>query len=118
MHVALAERIQKLTSTPRFHARLEREQEALASGAASSEAEALVESLCLEAEPLPSVLRFVCLLSLVSGGIRPKVYSALATELIHAYGYDQVWPERPRATAPARDHFAEVALALSTLGRP
>lgn len=41
-------------------------------------------------EKLPSVLRLLCLLSLVSNGLKPKVLSALEQELLHAYGYDKI----------------------------
>ena len=71
-HVALAERLQQLTREPRFHRRLECEQEALGSGGCSAEAEAYLEDLIADGEPLPSVLRLLCLLSAVSNGLKPK----------------------------------------------
>ena len=43
-----------------------------------------------EEEPLPSVLRLACLLSLVSNGLKPKSLAALQTELLHGYGYERV----------------------------
>ena len=48
------------------------EQEALHTGATSSDAQAFIEDLCASGEPLPSTLRLLCLLSLVSNGFKPK----------------------------------------------
>ena len=88
-HIALAERVQRLTRGKAFHRRLEAEQGALSSGGIVSATDALIEDLIAENEPLPSVLRLVCLLSQVCNGIKPKALASLETELIHAYGYDQ-----------------------------
>ena len=86
-HVALAERIQRVTREAAFHKRLECEQEALSSGACSAEAEALLEDLVGHHMPLTSVLRLLCLLSVVSNGLKPKTLSALQAEITHAYGF-------------------------------
>jgi hypothetical protein len=86
-HVALAERIQRVTREAAFHKRLECEQEALSSGACSAEAEALLEDLVGHHMPLTSVLRLLCLLSVVSNGLKPKTLSALQAEITHEYGF-------------------------------
>ena len=89
-HVGLAGRIQQHTSAPAFHKRLECEQLALASGAISAEAEAYVEELIAEGAPLPSVLRLLCLLSVVGNGLRPKALASAQAELLAQYGYDKI----------------------------
>jgi hypothetical protein len=94
-HVALAERIQRVTKQDDFHQRLQCEQEALSTAACSSEAEALIEELAANGEPLPHVLRLLCLLSLVSNGFRAKTLAHLQSELTQAYGYHRLaltWP--------------------------
>jgi len=87
LHVALAEQITKVTRAEGFHRRLECEREALASGGCSAACEALVEDLAEEKEPLPSLLRLVCLFSVVGNGLRDKTLKALQSELLAAYGY-------------------------------
>ena len=89
-HVGLAGRIQQHTSAPAFHKRLECEQLALASGAVSAEAEAYVDELIAEGAPLPSVLRLLCLLSVVGNGLRPKALASAQAELLAQYGYDKI----------------------------
>ena len=89
-HVALAERIQQVTREESFHRRLECEQETLASGSCSAEAEAFVEDLIASGEPLPSVLRLLCLLSVVPNGLKPKSFAHLQAEVTHAYGFDKL----------------------------
>ena len=89
-HVGLAGRIQQHTSAPAFHKRLECEQLALASGAISAEAEAYVDELIAEGAPLPSVLRLLCLLSVVGNGLRPKALASAQAELLAQYGYDKI----------------------------
>ena len=104
-HVALTERIQRLTNESAFHRRLECEQEALSSGLCSSEAEALVEELCASDEPLPSTLRLLCLLSLICNGLRPKALAALQCVPPRAAAARRCAPP-PRAAARRRRRAA------------
>ena len=118
-HVALAERIQRVTKEPTFHRRLECEQEALQTGGCSTEAETLLEDLAITDEPLPSVLRLLCLLSIVCNGLRPKTLAALQSELNHAYGYQRLaltWPALARAgmlkKQESRNHWTTLRKGL------
>ena len=98
-HVALAERIQRITKQEAFHKRLECEQDALANATCSADSEAYIESMASDGEPLPSVLRLLCLLSLVSNGLRAKTLTAMQSELMHAYGFEKLaltWPALTR----------------------
>ena len=88
-------------ATEGFHRRLECEQEALQTGSCSDASQELIEDLCCgdglscRAEPLPSVLRLLCLLSLICNGLRPKQLAFLQNELNAAYGYAKMaltWP--------------------------
>jgi len=88
-----------VTREEAFHKRLECEQEALGSGACSAEAEAVVEDLAASSESLPSLLRLICLLSVLSNGLKPKTLAHLQAELTHAYGFDRLaltWPALAR----------------------
>ena len=94
-HVALAERIQRVTKEASFHKRLECEQDAVSTGTCSTEAEGLIEELCLSDTPLPSVLRLLCLLSILGNGLKAKTLTSLQSELHHAYGHERLaltWP--------------------------
>lgn len=94
-HIALAERIQRVTREESFHRRLECEQDGLANATCSADSEAYIEDMAAAGEPLPSVLRLLCLLSLISNGLRPKALAAMQAELTHAYGFDKLaltWP--------------------------
>ena len=51
-HVALAERIQRVTKEASFHRRLECEQEALSNATCSAESEALIEDMAAMGEPV------------------------------------------------------------------
>ena len=89
----------QVTCKESFHRRLECEQEVISSSLCSVEAEALVEELAFSGEPLPSVLKLLCLLSVVSNGIRAKTLQHLQNELTHAYGFDRLaltWPSLAR----------------------
>ena len=118
-HIALCERIQRLTKEEGFHKRLECEQDALQTGQCSDDAQALVEDLCVEDEPLPSILRLLCLLSLICNGLRPKQLASLQKELNHAYGYQRMaltWPNLTKLglvkKQEARSHWSALKKGL------
>lgn len=86
LHIGLAEKLREHTAADSFHRRLQCEQSMLASGSAA-EVGAHVEELITQGAPLPSVLRLLCLGSLVGSGIKQKVLSHIHSELFHEYGY-------------------------------
>lgn len=59
----------------------------------------LLHRLPLMPDARHSVLRLLCLLSVVSNGIKPRALAHLQSELTHAYGYDRLaltWPALAR----------------------
>mmetsp|Transcript_24321 Transcript_24321/g.72126 ORF Transcript_24321/g.72126 Transcript_24321/m.72126 type:complete len:340 (+) Transcript_24321:844-1863(+) len=87
LHVSLAERLQRHTAAPAFHARIAAEQEALANAGATADAEAALDGAIGRAEPLPSVLRLACLHSILASGLKEKKLAALHAEVLSEYGY-------------------------------
>ena len=93
LHVSLAERLQRHTAAPAFHARIAAEQEALANAGATADAEAALDGAIGRAEPLPSVLRLACLHSILASGLKEKKLAAL-----HAEAARPAPPRRPSHT--------------------
>ncbi|GAA5837209.1 hypothetical protein JCM3766R1_002160 [Sporobolomyces carnicolor] len=86
LHTSLTEEIMKVTNTPEFNAALEVQQN-LVAGLDLAAQEASIRELINEEAPLLTVLRLVCLLSVISGGLKPKVVDELKREILQTYGH-------------------------------
>ena len=97
------------------------EQEALSTATCSSDAEALVEDMAMGGEPLPSVLRLVCLLSVVCNGLKSRTLSHLMDELTDAYGHSRLaltWPGLQRVGLLKRNEARSPLSLQETNGCP
>lgn len=89
LHTGLTEKIMEYTTRELFNQNLELQQNIIAgldlNGQLSS-----IEDLILAEAPLFVVLRLLCLLSIVGGGIKPKNLEYLKREILQTYGYDKI----------------------------
>jgi hypothetical protein len=89
LHTGLTEKIMEYTTRELFNLNLELQQNIIAgldlNGQLSS-----IEDLILAEAPLFVVLRLLCLLSVVGGGIKPKNLEYLKREILQTYGYDKI----------------------------
>lgn len=89
-HINLAEKISTVFKSKVFDRRLEMEKNML-EGNQIETVEEYIEACICKSEPLPSVLRLCCILSLTQGGIRPKRFDHFRREILHTYGYSQLF---------------------------
>lgn len=89
-HIALAEKLAETTKTPAYARRLEVEQWIVA-GEESGECDRYVEAAIDRRDPLPEVLRLLCLQSQTSGGIKAKRFDALRHAVVQSYGYEHTF---------------------------
>lgn len=101
LHTGLAEEIMKHTRSDIFNKVLELGQSRhcnqclrhmltttdLIAGIDPSSQHEAIEELMARGAPILSVLRLLCIESVVSGGIKPKVLESFKREVLHAYGY-------------------------------
>ncbi|GAA6063869.1 hypothetical protein JCM10212_003605 [Sporobolomyces blumeae] len=87
LHTSLTEQIMSVTSAEEFSAALEVQQN-LVAGVDISSQESAIRDLINEEAPLRTVLRLLCLYSITSGGIKPKVLDDLKREILQTYGHD------------------------------
>lgn len=85
-HIALAQIIRDETSKISFRKNIEMEQ-AIIKGENEEEILNYIEELIIKQEPLPKVLRLICLLSSVNDGLADKAFESFRKELIHSYGF-------------------------------
>ncbi|KAF2754302.1 putative vacuolar sorting protein [Pseudovirgaria hyperparasitica] len=85
LHTSLAEEVKKYTMAEQFSRSLEVQQN-IAAGADPSSQHETIEELIARALPLPTVLRLLCLESVMSAGIKAKELDAFKRDIIHAYG--------------------------------
>ncbi|GAA6009557.1 hypothetical protein JCM11491_003604 [Sporobolomyces phaffii] len=86
LHTSLTEEIMKVTSTDEFNTALEVQQN-LVAGLDLAAQEASIRDLINQEAPLLTVLRLLCLYSLITGGLKPKVYEDLKREILQTYGH-------------------------------
>jgi hypothetical protein len=86
LHTGLTESIMKYTTQEIFNASLELQQNIIA-GINLNEQLTAIEDLILAEAPIKVVLRLLCLLSVVSGGLKPKNLEYIRRELLQTYGY-------------------------------
>jgi hypothetical protein len=89
LHTGLTEKIMEYTTKVVFNTNLELQQNIIAGLDLNGQLNN-VESLILEEAPLTIVLRLLCLLSVVGGGIKPKNLEFLKREILQTYGYDKI----------------------------
>ena len=88
-HIALTEHILKHTQSDLFRRVLEIQQN-LADGTEPSSQHDTIEELIARSIPLPTVLRLLCLESIVSGGLRQKDLDSFKRQMLHAYGHQHL----------------------------
>jgi len=88
-HIALTEEIMKHTQSDLFRRCLEVQQN-LADGTDPSSQHETLEELIARDTPLPTILRLLCLESLISGGLRLKDLESFKRLILHAYGYQHL----------------------------
>lgn len=89
LHTSLTERIMSMTSTADFNAALEVQQNIVAGIDLQAQLGVIEGLICSEA-PLLLVLRLLCLLSVVGGGIKAKQLESITREILQTYGYQHL----------------------------
>lgn len=89
LHTALTERLMQETNSETFNRCLEIQQNIVAGLDLNGQLAAIEDLVNLEV-PLQTVLRLLCLLSTVSGGLKPKNLEYLKREICQVYGYEQL----------------------------
>ncbi|SCZ99564.1 BZ3500_MvSof-1268-A1-R1_Chr3-1g06103 [Microbotryum saponariae] len=89
LHTALTEKIMTVTGGDEFNTCLEVQQNTIA-GADLATQEATIRELINQEVPLYTVLRLLCLYSLVSGGLKQKVLEEFKKEILQTYGYQHL----------------------------
>ena len=88
-HIALTENILKHTQSDLFRRVLEVQQN-LADGTDPSSQHDTIEELIARSLPLPTILRLLCLESMISGGLRQKDLDSFKRQILHAYGHQHL----------------------------
>ncbi|EPT03435.1 hypothetical protein FOMPIDRAFT_1046976 [Fomitopsis schrenkii] len=86
LHTGLSELLVPLTRSDQFNKSLEIQQNLLASYDLSAQLTA-IEELIAQGTDMQTVVRLLCLASIVSGGIKAKTLENLKREILQAYGY-------------------------------
>ncbi|KAI5798855.1 Sec1-like protein [Geopyxis carbonaria] len=89
LHTGLAEEIMKHTRSEVFNKALEVQQNMVAGVDSSSQHDAIEELIARNA-PIQSVLRLLCVESLIGSGLKPKDLDFFKREILQAYGYQHV----------------------------
>ncbi|BGP14406.1 hypothetical protein JCM10213_004530 [Rhodosporidiobolus nylandii] len=89
LHTNLTEQIMTLTTSDDFNIALEVQQN-LVAGVDLSIQEDSIRDLVIQEAPLKTVLRLLCLYSIVSGGIKPKVLEEFKRDILQTYGFEHV----------------------------
>lgn len=89
VHVDIATELNKRTQHARFRKQIQVERH-IVLGSEEKLVNEYIEELIDRAEPLPKVLRLLCMMSLCQQGIKQKQYEALRQSMMHAYGFPQV----------------------------
>jgi len=89
LHTGLSELLVPMTRTDVFNSSLEIQQNLLSSYDIPAQLSA-IEDLIAQGAPQNTIMRLICLASLISGGIKPKVLENLKREVLQSYGYDRL----------------------------
>jgi len=87
LHTGLTEQIMSTTGTDEFNKALEIQQN-LVAGLDLSQQETAIRHLIDQEASFQLVLRLLCLYSLVTGGLKPKVLEEFKREILQTYGYE------------------------------
>jgi len=86
-HTTVAEMVKEKIDSEEFLAMLELEQTILSGGADSGKYLEEIEDLACTSAPLSRLLRLVCLQSVVSSGLKPKLYEQYRRLILQSYGH-------------------------------
>ncbi|EDV24105.1 uncharacterized protein TRIADDRAFT_57259 [Trichoplax adhaerens] len=86
-HTTIAEMLKKITDDSAFRDKLQFEQEMIAT-VDIDKINMYIEELLATGQPITKVLRLICLQSLVSNGLKPKLFEFYCKEILQAYGYE------------------------------
>lgn len=89
VHTSLAEEVLKITKSEAFGRMLEVQQNLLL-GSDPSTIHENIEELILRDAPINTVLRLLCLESVLSNGIRSRDLEAFKRHILHAYGFQHL----------------------------
>ncbi|GAA5921573.1 hypothetical protein JCM3775_003112 [Rhodotorula graminis] len=89
LHTNLTEQIMALTVTDEFNTGLEVQQN-LVAGVDLATQENSIRDLINQEAPLKTVLRLLCLYSIVSGGIKQKTLEEFKRDVLQTYGFDHL----------------------------
>lgn len=89
IHVDIATELNKRTQHARFRKQTTIERNIIL-GSEDKLVTEYIEELIDRVEPLPKVLRLLCMMSLCQGGIKQKVFEQFRQSMMHAYGFPQV----------------------------
>lgn len=89
LHTGLSEMLVPHTRTDIFNKSLEIQQNLLASYDINGQISAIEELVAQEAD-MQTVLRLLCLASIVAGGVKAKALENLKREILQAYGYNHL----------------------------
>ncbi|ORY82401.1 putative ATP binding protein [Leucosporidium creatinivorum] len=89
LHTGLTEQIMAVTATDEFNTALEVQQNLIA-GVDLPAQENSIRDLINQEAPLRTVLRLLCLYSVISGGLKPKVMEEFKREILQTYGFHHV----------------------------
>ncbi|KAM0747571.1 putative ATP binding protein [Meredithblackwellia eburnea MCA 4105] len=89
LHTGLTEQILAITATDEFNAALEVQQNLIAGVDIPAQETAIRELINQEVE-LKTVLRLLCLYSIISGGLKQKVLEDFKREILQTYGFQHL----------------------------
>ncbi|GAA6000399.1 hypothetical protein JCM10207_007996 [Rhodosporidiobolus poonsookiae] len=89
LHTSLTEQIMTLTTSDEFNIALEVQQNLVAGVDLSTQENSIRDLINLEV-PLRTVLRLLCLYSLVTGGIKQKVLEEFKRDILQTYGFEHL----------------------------
>ncbi|GAA5821189.1 hypothetical protein JCM11251_004506 [Rhodosporidiobolus azoricus] len=89
LHTSLTEQVMTLTTSDEFNVALEVQQN-LVAGVELSVQENSIRDLINQEAPLRTVLRLLCLYSIVSGGLKQKLLEEFKREILQTYGFEQL----------------------------
>ncbi|GAA6038956.1 hypothetical protein JCM8097_000593 [Rhodosporidiobolus ruineniae] len=89
LHTSLTEQIMTLTTSDEFNVALEVQQN-LVAGVDLAVQENSIRDLINQEVPLRTVLRLLCLYSIVSGGIKQKTLEEFKRDILQTYGFEHL----------------------------
>jgi hypothetical protein len=88
VHTAITTNLSKHSQVPAFRRRVKMEQNVVQQ-IEDRDVQDYVDELLNKGEPMVSVLRFLCLMSVTMGGLKPKLYESLRESFLMSYGIPQ-----------------------------